>query len=176
MISPSTRLFIVVLLTFPWLYTGYPNNIRTAFRRDCETLLLDSIRLAKSEILVAVYSFSNRKIARALIKRSKEGVSIKLKVDKKQASYDYSKFVFDLMKSKHLDIEYISMEKHHSMHNKFLVIDKELVLTGSYNFTKNATKFNWENLVLIKDKLIAKKYIDEWEKIRSLKAKKTKRD
>ncbi len=171
MIRQSRILFIIILL-FTWISAGHSKTVRTAFRGECETILLKNIQSAKFEILVAVYSFSNKKIARALIKKSKEGISVKLKVDKKQASYNYSKSVFDLLKSKNLDIEYISMLKHHSMHNKFVVIDKKTVLTGSYNFTKAATHSNWENLVQITDKMIALKYIDEWNKIQDEKSRK----
>ncbi len=165
-------LFIIAAAAFIWINVGYGKNIKTAFRSDCERLLLDSVHSAKSEILIAVYSFSNKKIAKALIKKSKEGIVVKLKVDKKQSSYNYSKSVFKLMKSNNLNIEYISMQNHYSMHNKFLVIDKETVVTGSYNFTKAATKSNWENLILIRDRMIAQKYIEEWETIRSKKEKK----
>ena len=40
-----------------------------------------------------------------------------------------------------------------------------VVITGSYNYTTNATKFNDENLLIIKDKNIAWKFTLEWQRL-----------
>jgi cardiolipin hydrolase len=37
------------------------------------------------------------------------------------------------------------------MHQKFAVIDRKLVFTGSYNWTHAADNFNDENLLLFRD-------------------------
>lgn len=66
------------------------------------------------------------------------------------------------------------------MHNKFLVFceyrqdDEEIpdgnvvlpkfVWTGSYNLTKNATD-SWENVVIIRDHVIAEAYANEWAQL-----------
>ena len=53
-----------------------------------------------------------------------------------------------------------------SMHHKVIVIDEETVITGSYNFSKNAEKRNDENLLIIKgNREIAAAYLAEFEKI-----------
>ena len=45
-----------------------------------------------------------------------------------------------------------------------MIIDKETVITGSFNFTKAAEEKNAENLLSIKAKDLAKLYIDNWYK------------
>lgn len=45
------------------------------------------------------------------------------------------------------------------MHNKAVVVDGRTVLTGSFNFSQNATR-NAENVVTIQDEAIAKAYAD----------------
>lgn len=45
-----------------------------------------------------------------------------------------------------------------------MVIDGEAVITGSFNFTKAAETKNAENVLIIKDKALAKVYIENWEK------------
>lgn len=37
------------------------------------------------------------------------------------------------------------------MHNKYLLIDDEIVLTGSFNWTHKAVNSNYENIVIIED-------------------------
>lgn len=53
------------------------------------------------------------------------------------------------------------------MHNKYLIIDENTILTGSYNLTYGAEYLNNENMLLIKDKIVCEKYIQNFEKIKS---------
>jgi len=56
------------------------------------------------------------------------------------------------------------------LHHKYIIIDPEmassspLVITGSFNFTNNATLGNDENIFIIYDSLIANKYFQEFAK------------
>jgi phosphatidylserine/phosphatidylglycerophosphate/cardiolipin synthase-like enzyme len=45
-----------------------------------------------------------------------------------------------------------------------MIIDRETVITGSFNFTKAAEEKNAENLLVIKSKELAGIYIDNWKK------------
>ena len=53
--------------------------------------------------------------------------------------------------------------KHEIAHNKVMVIDNGVVITGSFNFTKAAEEKNGENLLIIRSKELAQKYIENWE-------------
>jgi len=44
-----------------------------------------------------------------------------------------------------------------------MIIDGETVITGSFNFTKQAEEKNAENLLVIRDKALAAKYIENWK-------------
>jgi len=120
---------------------------------------------------VAVYSFSRTEIAAALIDKAKSGVKVKIKMDAKQASFNYSKRTMKLLKGAPVDLRLIKMPKRRSMHNKFIVSDRKTVATGSYNFTHAASEDNWENLVQITNRHIANKFVAEWEKIKKKKKK-----
>jgi phosphatidylserine/phosphatidylglycerophosphate/cardiolipin synthase-like enzyme len=45
-----------------------------------------------------------------------------------------------------------------------MIIDRETMITGSFNFTKAAEEKNAENLLIIRDKALAKVYTENWEK------------
>jgi phosphatidylserine/phosphatidylglycerophosphate/cardiolipin synthase-like enzyme len=45
-----------------------------------------------------------------------------------------------------------------------MIIDRETVIKGSFNFTKAAEEKNAENLLIIRDKDLAKMYLDNWYK------------
>ena len=51
---------------------------------------------------------------------------------------------------------------HTIAHNKIMIIDDATVITGSFNFTKAAETHNAENLLVIHDADLAKKYSDNW--------------
>jgi len=44
-----------------------------------------------------------------------------------------------------------------------MVIDGETVITGSFNFTKAAEENNAENLLVIRDRELAERYIRNWQ-------------
>ena len=47
-------------------------------------------------------------------------------------------------------------------HNKVMIIDKKIVVTGSFNFTNAADKRNAENVIIINNASIAKQYLQNW--------------
>jgi phosphatidylserine/phosphatidylglycerophosphate/cardiolipin synthase-like enzyme len=54
------------------------------------------------------------------------------------------------------------------LHHKFIVIDGETVVTGSFNFSSNAARNNDENLLIIRSPEVAALYLDEWARVRSI--------
>ena len=53
--------------------------------------------------------------------------------------------------------------QHAIAHNKVMIIDGEAVITGSFNFTKAAEANNAENLLVIRDRKLAERYIWNWQ-------------
>ena len=51
---------------------------------------------------------------------------------------------------------------HAIAHNKIIIIDQETVITGSFNFTRAAEEKNAENLLIMRNRELAKVYIDNW--------------
>jgi phosphatidylserine/phosphatidylglycerophosphate/cardiolipin synthase-like enzyme len=53
--------------------------------------------------------------------------------------------------------------EHAIAHNKVIIIDGELIITGSFNFTKAAQEKNAENVLSIRDPALAAQYTQNWE-------------
>ena len=60
---------------------------------------------------------------------------------------------------------YIDAE-HAIAHSKVMIIDKQTVITGSFNFTKAAEEKNAENLLIIRSEVLASYYLENWQKHR----------
>jgi phosphatidylserine/phosphatidylglycerophosphate/cardiolipin synthase-like enzyme len=52
------------------------------------------------------------------------------------------------------------------MHHKFMVIDQEHVVTGSFNFVTKSFSGNFENLIAIKSRALAASFTGHWKSIR----------
>jgi len=145
-------------------------KVRTAFNEDCETLALREIRKAKKQIRGAVYIITNRDLTGALVEAAKDDdVDVQLKVDRHQAKGDAMRKAIDRLRSGGVSVITIDMPPYYHMHHKFLVIDGETTLTGSYNFTVAASEVNYENLVAIQSTTVARSYAVEYERIKSKK-------
>ena len=51
------------------------------------------------------------------------------------------------------------------MHNKFMIVDSAFVLTGSFNWTFQATANNQENLLVVDHPFYIERYTTEFEKL-----------
>ena len=90
----------------------------------------------------------------------KKGVHVEIILDKSNKSEKYSAGDF----TAHMGVATYIDSKHAIAHNKIIIIDRETVITGSFNFTKAAEEKNAENLLIIKSKELAKTYIENWNK------------
>lgn len=128
----------------------------------CQDAIVREISKAKQEILVQAYSFTSRDIAKALVDAHNRGVKTETILDKSNRSAKYSAGDF----TAHMGIPTYIDSAHSIAHNKIIVIDKETVITGSFNFTKAAELNNAENLLILKSKDLARQYIDNWQRHR----------
>lgn len=87
-------------------------------------------------------------------------VKVEALLDKSQKSERYTSATF----LKNAGIPTYIDDKHAIAHNKIMVIDQETVITGSFNFTKAAEEKNAENLLILKNKDLARFYVGNWEK------------
>jgi phosphatidylserine/phosphatidylglycerophosphate/cardiolipin synthase-like enzyme len=145
-----------------------PAVVGVAFGRECERRLVEAIDAAEREIRVAIYSFTRRNISGALARAADRGVSVVVRYDA-DSSDDRSEMpdVIAFLRRRHVRCEAVQMDGPRAkMHHKFTVVDRRIVLTGSYNYTTSATEANRENLVRIESYRVAGDYLAEFERLR----------
>lgn len=84
---------------------------------------------------------------------------IYLDKDQKEAKYSKSRYLAKYG----ISIRYSSNP--YEMHHKFAVIDDEVIVTGSYNWTASAGERNNENLVIIRDPFLVSRYGQEFYRL-----------
>lgn len=128
---------------------------------DCENAIVSCIRNAKHSIKICVFTISENVITNEIIAAKKRGVSVTIITDN------------DKLNDKGSDIRWLADEgvrirideSSSHMHHKFCIVDREILLTGSYNWTKSAADRNQENLLVTEDPKMVKAYLKEFEKL-----------
>jgi len=137
-----------------------PVKVYFSPKGGCTEAIIHEIEQAKTEILVQAYSFTSAPIAKALVAAHKRGVKITAILDKSQRSERYTSATF----LKNAGIPTYIDDRHAISHNKIMIIDRAIVITGSFNFTKAAEEKNAENLLIISSKELTKPYIENFQK------------
>ncbi len=142
-----------------------PGNVQVCFTpgEGCTELIANEIGRAKAEILVQAYSFTSAPIARALVQAQRRGIRVEVILDRSQKSQRYTSATFLANSGVPTYID----SEHAIAHNKIMIIDREVVITGSFNFTKAAQERNAENLLVIRNHDFAEIYRGNWVKHRA---------
>ena len=126
----------------------------------CTQAIINELDGAKKEILLQAYLFTSAPVAKALLNAHKRGVKVKVILDKSQKRVKYSSADF----LAHSGIPTMIDTAHRVAHNKVVIIDGETVITGSFDFTPAAEEKNAENLLVIQDRRLLGRYIQNfWE-------------
>lgn len=122
---------------------------------------------AQTEIHLAVFVLTYKKLADALIRAKKRGLDVQIVVD--SACLENTNGKINLIKKSNIEV-FIFKNKSGKygpkMHNKFVIIDRQQVVTGSFNWTWSADKINEENIVILNNKRNIIRYEDKFEKLK----------
>ena len=121
--------------------------------------LIKQIDGAKKSIKVMAYGFTATNLAEALVRAKRRGVDVALLQDEKSAQNNRE--TLPILLAAGIDVR--SDGKHAIQHNKVMLIDDDIVITGSYNFTKSAESRNAENIMIVRSSYAAKRYADNWK-------------
>jgi phospholipase D len=155
--------FVIIISFIVLLNVDLPqNNYQTCFtppHNQCGSFIVNHINQANKSIYVQAYGFTHPDIIHSLIEAKKRNVNVEIILD----SSNFSKKKLLLIKElEEAGIKIYKAKVSGIAHNKIMIIDKNKVLTGSFNFTKSADTRNAENVLVIKDRQLVKKYLDNW--------------
>ena len=154
---------LIIILLFIFSFNSLAEvKVYFSLYNDPESIIIKNIDNANEFINIAMYAFTDREIAQAILIAKDRGVDIKIYLDRSQVNAKYSKsryFINNVIKNIRIS------SNNYIMHNKFAVIDNEMVITGSYNWTASAGERNDENLLVIDDKNIIKEYQNQFNNL-----------
>jgi phosphatidylserine/phosphatidylglycerophosphate/cardiolipin synthase-like enzyme len=121
--------------------------------------VVSALEHATNTVFVKAYSCTTAPSAQAVVAARRRGVKVTVILDRSQRTEKYSAADF----LAHNNIPTLIDAQHAIAHNKIMIIDGYLVLTGSFNFTEQAEERNAENLLVINDPVLAAKYVENWQ-------------
>jgi cardiolipin hydrolase len=136
-------------------------NIAFSPGEKCRELIIDLIVSANSTLDICVFTISDDLISNALLKAFQKGIEIRIITDNDKTSDLGS----DVEKLYYQGIEVKTDITEYHMHHKFMIMDKKTVLTGSYNWTRNAAIYNQENIISLTDSEIAQRFQEEFNRL-----------
>ncbi len=133
-----------------------------------DRLIIGEIDQSRHEVMVLAYSFTDRTIARALIRARQRGVQVQVVADREQARTLPQNVLADLVAG---GVDVWLDGNFQAAHNKVIVIDvdapRATTITGSYNFTFAAQRSNAENVIVLRDNpAVARAYRDNWARLK----------
>ena len=121
--------------------------------------IIKAIEASEREVLVQAYGFTHNGIAQALVRAHQRGVKVRVLMDQK--SKTSNRYVIGVLTD--ADIAVRQDGKHAIAHNKVMVMDQNVVITGSFNFTNSAETRNAENVLILKSPDLALQYRLQWQ-------------
>lgn len=132
---------------------------------NCTGDIVKMIDAAKESIYVQAYSFTSRALEQALLRAHQRGIKVSMIFDHSQFENNYhghKRFYSSAQFFIEQGIPVWEDSLINIAHNKVMVVDQEIVETGSFNYTTSAQRFNAENVLIIKNRELAKAYLDNW--------------
>jgi phosphatidylserine/phosphatidylglycerophosphate/cardiolipin synthase-like enzyme len=120
--------------------------------------MLDSIRRSAD---VCVFTITDNRIAEGILAAHRRGATVRVVTDDEKA-HDLGSDVKELARA---GVPVRVDDSPYHMHHKFALFDDDLVLTGSYNWTRGAAESNEENLVLSNDRRLFNSFRGEFERL-----------
>ena len=158
--------FTVDATVAPWQDPALSASLFFAPLDPLETLVLTTIGAAKKSLRLAYFNVRIPAVKKLLEEKVKAGLDVHVVLDKKQQDLDYNTMYEELqMVGVPVTLVDNTSATDATMHDKFTVIDGEVVLTGSANYSETALNVSDEDLVILRSKELAARYTTEFDEL-----------
>lgn len=128
---------------------------------QCVKKIISLIKSTRASIDVCVFTISDNRISEALVNAHQKGREVRIVSDNDKSS-DMGSDI-DYFVEKGIKVKVDTSPSH--MHHKFAVFDNSILVNGSFNWTRSASRYNRENIVVSTDLSLVRTYMKEYEEI-----------
>jgi phosphatidylserine/phosphatidylglycerophosphate/cardiolipin synthase-like enzyme len=127
--------------------------------------LVDLLDNAQKSIYFLAYSFTSDPKGNAIRQRAKAGIKVMGVMEAEQVASNIGT-EYDTFRTAGVEVHLDGNSG--LMHHKVMIIDNQIVVLGSYNFTASAEKANDENIVVVYNTDIASQFLREFQRVYAL--------
>jgi phosphatidylserine/phosphatidylglycerophosphate/cardiolipin synthase-like enzyme len=117
---------------------------------------------AEESIYFMAFSFTTDDFGEAIREQAENGLTVAGVMEEQQVKSNIGT-EYDFFKQAELDVFMDGNEG--QMHHKTMIVDENIVITGSYNFSRSAEIRNDENVIIIHNEKIADYYMQEFLRV-----------
>lgn len=129
-------------------------------------IIARAVARAQAEILFLAFSFTDEQIGEAMLGRADAGVTLRGVFETVGSDTDFS--YFPIMAQAEMTMENVRVRTDgnpYIMHHKVIIIDRETVIFGSFNFSDSANRRNDENIIIVHDPTFAGYFVEEFDTV-----------
>ena len=134
---------------------------RNAHYKTSLSELLDVLNNAKKSLDICMFTISCHELANAALELHKLDIAVRIITNEEHESLSGSqieRFQREGIQVRHDKTSYY-------MHHKFVIVDNVTLITGSFNWTRQAVVGNRENVLVTNNDEIVQPYIQEFKKL-----------
>lgn len=155
-----------LLIVFWLAWAGGPVYSKTldicfSPKGHCEQVFVSWVDAAEHSLDGAIYNLTEPRITDAFIRAQKRGLAVRLVKNDSESLTEGA--AIKRLREAGVTVKLQKGSGGGLQHHKFLVIDRQYVITGSFNWTRAAAGRNDENFVVLDD--AAPKFIQEFERL-----------
>ena len=128
---------------------------------QCPERIASLFSRARDCVDICVFTITDNRISREIQKAHRRGVTVRIVTDDDK-SMDRGSDIEELSNAG-IPVR-IDRTRNH-MHHKFAVFDRDLLLTGSYNWTRGAAEYNEENFIITDDRRLVRSFVTVFEEL-----------
>ncbi|MFO0951943.1 MAG: phospholipase D-like domain-containing protein [Isosphaeraceae bacterium] len=127
----------------------------------CRGRIAQLIQNARKTLDVCVFTITDDRISEPLLDAHRRGVALRVITDDDKADDEGS----DVARLARAGVPVRVDRTEYHMHHKFALFDDEVLLTGSYNWTRGAAQYNDENLIVTDEPRLVHPFRGTFERI-----------
>lgn len=152
---------VVKLLESPAMHQSTRAESHFSPGDDCPTRIAGLFAATQKTAEACVFTITDDRIARSILDAHNRGVKIRIITDNEKAFDPGS----DINRLENAGVKVRVDRSPYHMHHKFAVFDNDLLLTGSYNWTRGAAEYNEENFVITDERRLLDPFAELFEKL-----------
>ena len=134
---------------------------RNAHYKTALAKLLDFLNDATKSLDICVFTISCHELANAALKLHKTGIPVRIITNEEHEALSGSQI--ERFQREGIIVRHDKTSFY--MHHKFVLVDGTVLITGSFNWTRQAVMGNRENVLITNNAEIVGPYVDEFEKL-----------